>query len=322
MDERTTEARVGRSADRRDGRKTHHERIGLAESRADRRAETTAPTSTEISRDPQNTPDGNVENGSGGGFADHLASVAEPVASLVEPIVDHWVMPFAGAIGNVLEAASGAFGVRDVINERLLHRAPPEPLPNLYDLHPEARDASPRELGFRFVPIEDIRGTAVAGAAQRGEDFLPLPPFRGSNWEARWQRIREANKQLQPLPPIDVIKYDGEFWVVDGHNRVAATRASRGVGLDSMVVELVPLDGQVSERPSGVLSFIGDSGALRAAAQGRRPAVGTQVSVPTAQGPSGAGRKNTGQQRDRDGNGRNRRVDRDGSPAGPEADAG
>ena len=218
---------------------------------------------------------------SGGGFVGHLASVAEPVVNAVEPIVEHVVMPVAGAIGNVIEAASQAFGVRDAISERL--NRTPEPLPNLYDVHPEARLASPRELGFRFVPIEDIRGTAVAGAAQRGGDFLPLPPFRGSNWQARWQRIRGAYRNLQPLPPVDLIKFDGEYWVVDGHNRVAATLVSKGVGLDAMVVELVPMDGQVSERPSSVLAFIGEAGALRAAAQGNRPAVGTRVSNPTSQ---------------------------------------
>jgi hypothetical protein len=221
----------------------------------------------------------------GGGLAGALASVAEPVVNAMEPIVEHVVMPVAGAIGNMLGAASGAFGVRDAIADHLMHRAPPEPLANLYEVHPDARLASPRELGFRFVPIEDIRGTAVAGAAQRGDDFLPLPPFRGSNWEARWQRIREANSRLQPLPPVDLIKYDGGYWVVDGHNRVAATLYSRGVGLDAMVVELVPMDGQVSERPSSMLPFLGETRALRAVAQGRRPDVGTQVSAPAVPAP-------------------------------------
>ena len=143
-----------------------------------------------------------------------------------------------------------------------------------------ARLASPRELGFRFVPIEDIRGTAVAGIAQRGTDFLPLPPFRGSNWTSRWQRIKDARDQLKPLPPLDLIKYGGEYWVVDGHNRVAATIDGKGVGVDAMVVELVPLDGQVSERPSNVLAFIDDAAGMRNAVQGRRPAAEREV-VPT-----------------------------------------
>ena len=185
---------------------------------------------------------------SSGGIVGHLQNAAEPLANVVGPV--------AGAIG------------------RWLRGLDTQPLANLYELHPEARQASPHELGMRFVPIEEIRGTAVAGSAQRGGDFLPLRQLRGENWMARWRRILAAYEQLKPLPPVDLIKYNGEFWVVDGHNRVAATLYSKGVGLDAMVVELVPLDGRTTERPRNLLSYLGETGELRAAAQGRRPAVG------------------------------------------------
>lgn len=213
-------------------------------------------------------------DGSSGGIVGHLQAVAEPVVNVVEPFVDHVVAPVAGAIGSVLGAASQAWSGQDSVIGRRVRRMAREPLANLYELYAEARLASPRELGLRFVPVEDIRGTAVAGISQRGGDFLPLKPFRGDNWEARWQRIRKAHESLQPLPPVDLIKFDGEYWVVDGHNRVAATLYANGVGLDAMVTELIPLDGQTSERPTNLLSYIGDSGAMRAAAQGLQPAVG------------------------------------------------
>ena len=217
--------------------------------------------------------------GSSGRFVSHIQSVTGPVA---------------GAIGSMLGAASQAWSVREAMIERRLSRQAREPLANLYELYPEARQASPHELGMRFVPVEQIRGTAVAGAAQRGGDFLPLKPFRGENWQARWQRLRQANDRLQPLPPVDLIKYDGEYWVVDGHNRVAVTLYANGVGLDAMVTELVPLDGQTSERPRNLLSYLGETGELRAAAQGHRPAIGMrqieQLSVDEAAhvSPSGA----------------------------------
>ena len=41
-----------------------------------------------------------------------------------------------------------------------------------------------------------------------------------------------------------------------------------------MVTELVPLDGQASERPTNLLSLMGEAQEMRAAAQGRRPAMG------------------------------------------------
>jgi hypothetical protein len=207
-------------------------------------------------------------------FVEHLQNVAEPVANVMEPFVDHIVSPVAGVIGGMIEAANQAWAVSDAMVSRRLRRQAKEPLVNLYEAYPEAKLASPRELGLRFVPVEEIRGTAVAGIAQRGGDFLPLKPFRGENWAGRWRRIREANDRLQPLPPVDLIKYGGEYWVVDGHNRVAVTLYANGVGLDAMVTELVPLDGHSSERPTHLLSYLGEAGEMRAAASGHRPAVG------------------------------------------------
>ena len=198
----------------------------------------------------------------------------EPVEEhAVEPLVDRVVNPVIHALGTVIGAADHAFSGREAILERRLHRLNREPLPNLYELHPEARHASPRELGMRFLPLEEIRGTAVAGAAQRGSDFLPLKPFRGDNWEARWKRIQSANDRLVSLPPIDVVKFDDGYWVVDGHNRVAVALYANGAGLDAMVTELVPLDGRTSERPSQILGLLAEGGEMRAAAQGQRPAI-------------------------------------------------
>jgi hypothetical protein len=210
------------------------------------------------SDDPEETGGSN-----NGGIVGHLQNVAEPFA-------DHIVAPVAGAIGTMIEAASAAWSLRESPVDRRLKRQAREPLLNLYEAYPEARLASPRELGPRFVPVEDIVGTAVAGIAQRGGDFLPLRPFRGENWAGRWQRIREANKRLQPLPPVDLIKFNGEYWVVDGHNRVAATLYANGTGLDAIVTELVPLDGHTSERPSNLSFLLGEADALRAAVSGRR----------------------------------------------------
>ena len=215
----------------------------------------------------------------GGGVAGLVAAMKDPVVEhVVEPLHEHVVGPMAGALGTVLGAANQAWSGRDAVVGRRLRRRAKEPLASLYELYPEARLASPRELGLRFVPLEEIRGTAVAGAAQRGGDVLPLKPFRSSNWEARWQRIRLANDRLAPLPPVDLVKYDGEFWVVDGHNRVATALYADGAGLDAMVTELVPLDGQTSERPSNLLSYFPEAHEMRAAAQGLRPAIGMHYS--------------------------------------------
>jgi len=77
---------------------------------------------------------------------------------------------------------------------------------------------------------------------QRGMDFLPLKPFRSLNWRGRWQRVRAASEHLAVLPPIDVVRFAGRYWVDDGHNRVAAALYNGQLAIDANVVDLGPAD--------------------------------------------------------------------------------
>lgn len=153
---------------------------------------------------------------------------------------------------------------------RRVRRLGARPLPYLYDVHPEARRASPRELGLKTIGLDEIAGTAVGGAVQRGGDFLPLKPFRTLNWTARWQRLRQAADRLTILPPIEVVRYGDRYWVVDGHNRVALGLYTGQVGIDANVVELVPPGGRPSERSGSLAAVLGGSRALRSAGEGHR----------------------------------------------------
>jgi hypothetical protein len=142
------------------------------------------------------------------------------------------------------------------------------PLPNLYDVHPEARLAPIRELGLIPIPVDEIVGTAVEGPAQRGLDFKPLPPFRSRNWRGRWQRIRSAVDRLAVLPPIDVVKTAEGYWVTDGHNRVAAAKANGQLDIDAAVTA-VHLPGQPVPILSGSLAAVLEgSEAIQAAGRG------------------------------------------------------
>lgn len=153
---------------------------------------------------------------------------------------------------------------------RRVRRLGSKPLPYLYDVHPEARRASPREIGLKTIGLDEIGGTAVGGAVQRGGDFLPLKPFRSLNWTGRWQRLRLAADRLTILPPIDVVRYAGRYWVVDGHNRVALGLYAGQVGIDANVVELVPPGGRPSERPASLAPVLTGSRSIRTAGEGHR----------------------------------------------------
>ena len=180
------------------------------------------------------------------------------------------VVRAASAVGAAVDAASRRWEERPGARVRRVRRMAREPLPYLYDVHPEARKATPHDLGIRTVDVDEIVGTAVGPAAQRGRDFLPLKPFRSQNWAARWQRMRAAMERLTILPPIDVVLYGGGYWVLDGHNRVAAALYSGQVEIDANVTELVPPGGVPQERAGSLASNAIDGRAVRTAGAGHR----------------------------------------------------
>ena len=185
------------------------------------------------------------------------------------------VVRAASAVGAAVGAASRRWDERPGARVRRVRRMGHEPLPYLYDVHPEARRANPHDLGMRTIDVDEIVGTAVGPAAQRGRDFLPLKPFRSQNWAARWQRMRAAMERLTILPPIDVVLYGGGYWVLDGHNRVAAALYSGQVEIDANVTELVPPGGAPRERAGSLASNVIDGRAVRTAGAGHR--TGTEL---------------------------------------------
>ena len=162
---------------------------------------------------------------------------------------------------------------RRSIRDRLPGIQRREPLPSLYDRYPKASTALRRPRGMQIVPIEQIVGT-VRHPSQNSDDFLPLPYLRGRNWEGRWQRIQQGVKALAMMPAIDLVKVGDEFYVADGHNRVAAARQANAVAIDADVTELVmPGDPIRPEQPGthrDASSILLGADELRQAAAGRQ----------------------------------------------------
>jgi hypothetical protein len=185
--------------------------------------------------------------------SNRLADVASTIADAAAPVL--------AAARRVIDERPGA-RVRRV--KRMAH----QPLPNLWDDHPDTNRAAIRDLGLRSVPVAQIKGTAVAGPAQRGGDFLPLRDRRGDDWHARWRRILEANERLEALPPVELIKFGDAYWVVDGHNRVGAALYIGQGEIDAVVQEL-RLPGMPAEPKTPIASVLEGSLDLRAAGEGR-----------------------------------------------------
>ena len=221
-----------------------------------------APVSVDVGGAPAEEP-----TGSGSELAAPLVEATAPLLNVAAPLVR--------TARRRLGQARRGWRQRSAARRRYLRSIARQPLLNLFDAHPQARRAVPRELGLLTLDVTDIRGTAVDGAAQRGRDFLPLPPFRSKNWAGRWLRIRAAARRLETLPPIEVVKWDDDgYWVLDGHNRVAAALYEGQVAVDAVVVEyIVPGAASAPSEPREIAPLLEESALLRAAGQ-RPPATG------------------------------------------------
>ena len=184
------------------------------------------------------------------------------------------VRRIASRLTIVFFVVAGLGRARDALRRRSAdagrqRRTEREPLPSLSDRHPAAGSAPRRRIGLRSVPLERIVGT-VRHPTQNTADFLPLPRLRGRNWQARWQRITRAMDRLATLPPIEVVLAGDDYYVVDGHNRVAAALRAGGVDVDADVTQLlIPGLTQPGQATLDVSSLIGTA-EVRQAGSGRQ----------------------------------------------------
>jgi hypothetical protein len=75
-------------------------------------------------------------------------------------------------------------------------------------------------LGIRVIPVEQI-----VGSVDRVREFDPKFRPRTGRSRQRFERIDEAVRRGEPLPPIDVYQIGEIYFVRDGHHRVAVHRA-------------------------------------------------------------------------------------------------
>jgi ParB-like nuclease domain len=92
----------------------------------------------------------------------------------------------------------------------------------------------PRNPTELVIPIRDIVGTADGAAGKFDRDFLPTDERSRS----RFQGLVTALRQGTTLPPIEVYRLHGHYYVSDGHHRVAAARALGEKSIAAYVTEV------------------------------------------------------------------------------------
>jgi hypothetical protein len=76
------------------------------------------------------------------------------------------------------------------------------------------------DIGEQVIALESIVGTVDRRAGEFDRSFRPSPSTR-----SRWERIAEARKRGEAMPPIDVFRVGDLHFVRDGHHRVSVARA-------------------------------------------------------------------------------------------------
>ncbi len=100
-----------------------------------------------------------------------------------------------------------------------LRREPPA----LADLQLVSR--SGRVLGSHYNGLRTVEIDAIHGSEARSADFDHHFHPLNCRSLSRFIGIFQARLRNQPLPPVDLIKVGGEYYVRDGHHRICVARA-------------------------------------------------------------------------------------------------
>jgi hypothetical protein len=91
-----------------------------------------------------------------------------------------------------------------------------------------------RYVGLETIPLDSILGT-VDRAKGFDREFRPT----SSRVRARWERIANAVRRGEAMPPISVYRIGDVYFVRDGHHRVSVARALGHNVIEAYVVEVI-----------------------------------------------------------------------------------
>jgi hypothetical protein len=91
-----------------------------------------------------------------------------------------------------------------------------------------------RYAGLQTIPLDSVMGT-VDRTKGFDRQFRPT----SAHVRARWERIANAVRRGEAMPPISVYRIGDVHFVRDGHHRVSVARALGRTHIDAYVVEVV-----------------------------------------------------------------------------------
>ncbi|HEX2103957.1 MAG TPA: hypothetical protein VHF51_09925 [Solirubrobacteraceae bacterium] len=92
-----------------------------------------------------------------------------------------------------------------------------------------------RYIGLQTIDLDTVLGTVGRERGGFDRQFRPTT----ARVRARWERIANAARRGETLPPISVYRIGDVHFVRDGHHRVSVARALGRGTIDAYVVEVV-----------------------------------------------------------------------------------
>ena len=148
--------------------------------------------------------------------------------------------PFRGPTGRAWLDAEDAFDQARRKHRRHRLAAALHGQPHRLDL-PTLKEATTlglggsRNAGEQEILLRDIIGATDGADGKFDRDFLPTD--ERSRW--RFQAIAMALREGRELPPIEVYRLHGRYYVSDGHHRVAAAKALGEKSIAAYVTEIL-----------------------------------------------------------------------------------
>lgn len=95
------------------------------------------------------------------------------------------------------------------------------------------------ERGLRTIAVEQIVGAVDRNRSRELDTNFQYRALDGE-YPVRLRRILDALQEGAILPPIDVAQIKDEYFVIDGHHRVAAAKILGQIDIDATIYEYLP----------------------------------------------------------------------------------
>lgn len=102
-------------------------------------------------------------------------------------------------------------------------------------------------VGERRIGLRVIRLDSIVGSVDRGRDFDRRFRPTSARVRQRWERLAQASRRGEHIPPIDVYRVGDLHFVIDGHHRVSVAYA---LGLTTIEANVTLVKTKVD--PSGI----------------------------------------------------------------------